>query len=196
MTSTIYQFEDFTLDINRGCLLKAEAELKLRPKVYEALKYLVEHPGRLISKQELIHAVWPDTFVTDDSLVQCTVELRRALNDREQQLLKTVPRRGYLFTAPVIRCAPKADLLPAPDYLDLPERGAHAPAKTGRKRHALPLPRTSLVGREQHVAEASEELRRHDVGVRAMPDPGEEGKTRLAVAVAAAIADQFPAGAQ
>jgi DNA-binding response OmpR family regulator len=40
-----------------------------RPKVYETLKHLVEHPGRLIGKQELMHAVWPDAFVTDDSLV-------------------------------------------------------------------------------------------------------------------------------
>ena len=68
-------------------------------RYYETLKYLVEHPGRLIGKQELMQAVWPDAFVTDDSLVQCTLELRRALDDRSQQLLKTVPRRGYLFTA-------------------------------------------------------------------------------------------------
>ena len=50
-----------------------------------------------------MQAVWPDAFVTDDSLVQCTLELRRALDDRSQQLLKTVPRRGYLFTAAVIQ---------------------------------------------------------------------------------------------
>src|SRR5438270_9023712 len=98
-----YQFGDFTLDVVRGCLLKAGEEIKLRPKVYETLKYLVEHPGQLISKPELMKAVWPDSFVTDDSLVQCTLELRRALDDRTQQLFKTVPRRGYLFTAEVIQ---------------------------------------------------------------------------------------------
>jgi DNA-binding winged helix-turn-helix (wHTH) protein len=68
-----YEFGDFTLDVARGCVLKAGEEIKLRPKVYEALKYLVEHPGRLIGKQELMQAVWPDAFVTDDSLVQCTL---------------------------------------------------------------------------------------------------------------------------
>ena len=75
----IYQFGEFTLDLARGAVLKGDEEIKLRPKVYEALKYLVENSGRLIGKQELIQAVWPDSFVTDDSLVQCTVELRRAL---------------------------------------------------------------------------------------------------------------------
>ena len=99
------------LTCRQGCLLKAGEEVKLRPKVYETLKYLVEHPGRLIGKQELMQAVWPDAFVTDDSLVQCTLELRRALEDRNQQLLKTVPRRGYLFVAEVIQSATKVTVL-------------------------------------------------------------------------------------
>jgi DNA-binding winged helix-turn-helix (wHTH) protein len=90
-----YQFGEFTLDIARGCVLRAGVEIKLRPKVYETLKYLVQHPGQLIGKQELMQAVWPNAFVTDDSLVQCTLELRQALDDGRQQLLKTVPRRGY-----------------------------------------------------------------------------------------------------
>jgi DNA-binding winged helix-turn-helix (wHTH) protein len=96
-----YQFGGFTLDLAKGCVFKGIQEIKLRPKVYEALKYLVEHPGRLVGKQELMQAVWPDSFVTDDSPVQCALELRRALDDRDQQLLKTVPRRGYLFAAKV-----------------------------------------------------------------------------------------------
>ena len=69
-------------------MLKGGEEIKLRPKVYETLKYLVENPGRLISKQELMQAVWPDAFVTDDSLVQCTVELRRALDDRHPAIVE------------------------------------------------------------------------------------------------------------
>jgi DNA-binding winged helix-turn-helix (wHTH) protein len=97
-----YEFGDFTLDIARGCVFKGGEEIKLRPKVYETLRYMVEHSGRLIGKQELMQAVWPDAFVTDDSLVQCTLELRRALDDRGQQLLKTVPRRGYMFAAEVV----------------------------------------------------------------------------------------------
>src|SRR4051795_1734911 len=114
MSSHNYQFGDFTLHTDRGCLLKAGEEVKLRPKVYETLKYLVEHPGRLIGKQELMQAVWPDAFVTDDSLVQCTLELRRALEDRTQPLLKTVPRRGYLFVAEVVQSGAKQPHSPTP----------------------------------------------------------------------------------
>ena len=76
-------------------------------------------PGRLIGKQELMQAVWPDAFVTDDSLVQCTLELRRALDDRDQQLLKTVPRRGYLFAAEVIQLSQKPEHFAAVGLFDL-----------------------------------------------------------------------------
>src|SRR4051812_33798948 len=126
-----------------------------------------------------MQAVWPDSFVTDDSLVQCTLELRRALSDRGQQLFKTVPRRGYVFTAEVIRHATEADSVPMP-----------------ARRHNLPTPRTSLVGREQQVADLTELLLRPDVRLLSLTGPGGAGKTRLAVAVAAAIADQFTAGVQ
>src|SRR5256714_287866 len=94
-------FDGFTVDLTRGCLLRGTKEIKLRPKPFDALKYLVENPGRLISKTELIGVIWPDTAVTDDSLVQCLMEVRRALADDTQQIIKTVPRRGYIFDRPV-----------------------------------------------------------------------------------------------
>ena len=94
-------FDGFTLDLTRGCLLRGSEEIKLRPKPFTALKYLIENPGRLISKSELIEVIWPDTAVTDDSLVQCLIEVRRALNDDAQLMIKTVPRRGYIFDRPV-----------------------------------------------------------------------------------------------
>ena len=94
-------FDGFTLDLTRGCLLRGSEEIKLRPKPFEALTYLVDNAGRLINKTELIQILWPETAVTDDSLVQCMIEVRRALGDEAQQMIKTVPRRGYIFDRPV-----------------------------------------------------------------------------------------------
>jgi predicted ATPase/DNA-binding winged helix-turn-helix (wHTH) protein len=191
-----YQFGEFTLDLVKGCVQKGVREIKLRPKVYEALKYLVEHPGRLIDKQELMQAVWPDSFVTDDSLVQCTLELRRALEDRDQKLLKTVPRRGYVFAAEVIQLAQKTDDFTTTDLFDLADGRELPSAKMANKCRDLPIPRTSLIGREQQVAEASALLLRPDVRLLTFTGPGGAGKTRLAVAVASAIGEQFAAGVQ
>ena len=196
-----YQFGEFLLDSTRGCLFKAGVEVKLRPKVFETLRYLAQHPGRLISKQELMQAVWPDAFVTDDSLVQCTLELRRALEDRTQQLLKTVPRRGYLFTSAVIQIPAPLDNFP-PTHLahsndSFPLTGGLAlPSPKIRKRRDLPAPRTSFIGREQQLKEAAELLLRKDVRLLSLTGPGGAGKTRLAIALAAAMTEQFTAGVQ
>jgi TolB-like protein len=97
-----WSFAGLVLDLARGCLLRGTREIRLRPKSFEVLKYLVEHNRRLVSKDELIKAVWTHSFVTDDSLVQCLREVRRALGDGAQQIIKTVPRRGYLFEAEVM----------------------------------------------------------------------------------------------
>lgn len=189
-----YRFGEFTLDVARGCLLRSEEEIKLRPKVYEALKYLVENPGRLIGKAELIQAVWPDTFVTDDSLVQCTLELRRALGDRDQQLLKTVPRRGYLFTPEVTQSWLGHEISrvrPDPDQT-LRRSVPHA----ARPLVAMPTPRTPLIGREKEVAKAADFLLDPNVRLLSLTGAGGAGKTRLAIAVASRVSDQFRAGVQ
>ncbi len=191
-----YEFGAFRLDVDKGCLFKGREEIRLRPKVFEALKYFVENPGRLISKKELIQAVWPDTFVTDDSLVQCTVELRRGLGDSAQQLLKTVPRRGYVFTAQVLRKPAEDDVSPA-----VQEFGDEAPSKSAfvrssKKRLEIPVPRTSLIGREQQLADAVRLLLRPDVRLLTLVGPGGAGKTRLALAVAEAVKEHFSAGVQ
>ena len=194
-SSSTYHFGQFTLDIARGCVLKGGKEIKIRPKVYETLKYLVENPGRLIGKQELIQAVWPDTFVTDDSLVQCAVELRRALEDHNQEIVKTVPRRGYLFRAQVAKYPFQANDVSATETVRLSGSGK-PPARVVRKRHDLPRPRTSLVGREQQVLQAAELLLQENVRLLSLTGPGGAGKTRLGIAVAEKVADRFTAGVQ
>jgi eukaryotic-like serine/threonine-protein kinase len=96
-----YSFGDFTLDLERGFLRRGDAEITLAPKPFEVLTYLVTHHGKLVTKAALIEAVWQDTAVTDNSLAQCLFEIRRALGDDSQQLIRTIARRGYMFAAPV-----------------------------------------------------------------------------------------------
>src|SRR4051812_43924910 len=101
----MYHFEGFTLDPARCLLRSADREVELRPKSFEVLRYLVENAHRLIQKEELIKAIWPHVIVTDDSLTQCVSEARQAIGDASQIIIKTVPRRGYRFTASVSRLA-------------------------------------------------------------------------------------------
>jgi DNA-binding winged helix-turn-helix (wHTH) protein/TolB-like protein/Tfp pilus assembly protein PilF len=94
-----YSFDDFAVDLTAGCLLRNGREVKLRPKSFETLRYLVENNGRLVSKDELMRALWPDSFVTENSLVKCMKDVRVALEDESQRYIRTVPKRGYIFTA-------------------------------------------------------------------------------------------------
>ncbi|HYJ39688.1 MAG TPA: winged helix-turn-helix domain-containing protein [Steroidobacteraceae bacterium] len=90
-------FGRFVLDLRRGVLLLDGREVVLRPKTFAVLSHLVQHPDRLVSKEELLAAVWPNLVVTDDTLVQSIGELRRALGETGARLIVTVPRRGYRF---------------------------------------------------------------------------------------------------
>ena len=102
-THRTYSFGEFTLDLDRGALLKAGADIKLRPKSFEVLSYLVERHGRLVSKDELLNALWGRTVVTEDAVTQCLIDIRRAIRDQSQKTIRTVPKRGYIFDLPVTK---------------------------------------------------------------------------------------------
>lgn len=163
-----YRFGDFVLEPERASLLKAGQEIRLRPKVFDALRYLIENRGRLVPKEELIQTLWPEAFVTDDSLVQCMVELRRALDDRSQEMLKTVPRRGYIFTAAV---TPQASESEFSVTAALPQ--------VVRGDHRLPVARTPLLGRERELESVQHLLRDPAVRLVTLTGAGGSGKTRL-----------------
>jgi formylglycine-generating enzyme required for sulfatase activity/DNA-binding winged helix-turn-helix (wHTH) protein len=104
------RFDRFTLDLTRGSLRTGTQDIELRPKVFEVLRYLVENAGRLVPKQELCEAVWPNVYVSDDSLAQCIRQLRDGLGDDAHRLIKTVHRRGYLLDAVVTPAATQQSL--------------------------------------------------------------------------------------
>jgi TolB-like protein/DNA-binding winged helix-turn-helix (wHTH) protein len=95
----LIRFDRYMLDLRRGTLRSGEDDIEIRPKTFEVLKLLVENAGRLVSKDEIVATVWPGVFVTDDSVVQCVKEVRRALGQDGERLVKTVPRRGYRLEA-------------------------------------------------------------------------------------------------
>jgi len=99
----VFRFASFRLDLARGCIFDGDREIDLRPKSFEVLRYLVENAGRLVPKDELIGRIWPNVIVNEDSLARCVSDVRQAVRDETQQIIKTVPRRGYLFLAPVSR---------------------------------------------------------------------------------------------
>ncbi|MBS0452630.1 MAG: winged helix-turn-helix domain-containing protein [Proteobacteria bacterium] len=90
-------FGDFAFDPDRQELSRGGAPIALTPKSLALLLYFLSHPQRVLAKDELITAIWGAVVVTDDSLVQCVKDLRGAMEDKEQKLIRTLPRRGYMF---------------------------------------------------------------------------------------------------
>jgi TolB-like protein len=101
-----HKFAGFSLDRERGLLRDGKVDVQLRAKSLELLLHLVSNAGRVVSKSELLDAVWNGLAISEDSLTQCIHDVRRALGDSEQKLVRTVPRRGYLFPAEMLE-APK-----------------------------------------------------------------------------------------
>jgi DNA-binding winged helix-turn-helix (wHTH) protein len=95
---SVHRFKGFVLDLDRGALLTTTGEeIPLRRKSFELLRLLVKNAGRLLDRDLINQAIWPDATVTDDGITQCVGDIRRALGNDTQEILKTVPRRRYLM---------------------------------------------------------------------------------------------------
>ncbi len=111
-TTSSYKFGPFHLDVGERLLLRQGKVVPLTQKAFETLLALVRQSGHLLEKDELMKAVWADTFVEESNLSQTIFLLRRALgqNDGNEKYIETVPRRGYRFIAPVTESrAPRAE---------------------------------------------------------------------------------------
>ncbi len=136
------------LDLEHEQLRCGGKALHLRPKSFALLRYLVAHPGRVLSKDELVEAVWPRTAISDSVLAVSITELRRALGDMAHapQYLETVPRRGYRWRGAL------------PTTASPPDPTGSAPAAP----LAPPLP----IGRDAEVAQLHEWLAQARRGMR------------------------------
>lgn len=103
----LYQFDEFEVDPSKRAFLRNGAPVLISPKAFEVLLYLVANPGRVVSKEELLKAVWPDSFVEESNLAQHVSWLRKGLADKANYVV-TVPGRGYQFTAQVRTEVPAA----------------------------------------------------------------------------------------
>lgn len=95
--ATVIRLGDVVLDLDRGTLTRDGQVVPLRSKSFRLLSELASQPGRVMSKQELLDAVWPDVIVTEASLSQAVHDVRRALGDEAGQVLRTVARRGFML---------------------------------------------------------------------------------------------------
>ncbi|MGE3844232.1 MAG: winged helix-turn-helix domain-containing protein, partial [Vicinamibacterales bacterium] len=99
MKAPTFRFGDICVDIERVAVTRAGASVDLEPKAFDVLRTLLEHRDRLVTKDELLNAVWPDTFVTPNVLTRAIAQLRKALGDDavEAKYIQTVTKRGYRF---------------------------------------------------------------------------------------------------
>src|SRR4051794_26389493 len=98
-----YYFGEYHVDTSKRLLLRNGDSLALTPKVFDTLLYLLQHQGKIVEKNALMHAIWPDTAVEENNLSQNISNLRRILGDERgaNQYIATIPGKGYRFTAAV-----------------------------------------------------------------------------------------------
>ncbi len=111
-------FQSFRLDTMNHCLWSGEKRVRIPPKAFDVLRYLVENPGRLVTQDELLEALWSETYVNPEILRKYILDIRRILGDRPDKpvFIETVTKRGYRFIAPVAEDTEAAPAsLPAPD---------------------------------------------------------------------------------
>jgi predicted ATPase len=146
------QFGEFGLDTLNECLWRSDKPIALPPKPFAVLRYLVEHPARLITHDELLEALWPETYVQPQVLRTYMLELRKVLGDDAAQprFIQTLPKRGYRFVASVTESADLTAILSSSAPPTFPPREAA----------------TRIVNREEEIAQLSAQLELAAAGQR------------------------------
>ena len=100
---SVYEFGDVRVDLGRMAAVRGGSVIPLEPKAFDVLVHLIEHRDRLVTKDELLDAVWAGTFVTPNVLSRAVAQIRKALGEETHDVryIETLPKRGYRFIAPV-----------------------------------------------------------------------------------------------
>lgn len=109
-------FHAFRLDTVNHCVWRGKARLSLAPKAFDVLRYLFEHADRLVAQEEILEALWPETYVNPEVVKKYVLGIRKALGDdpANPAFIATFPRRGYQFVAPVREETPAQHSTTAP----------------------------------------------------------------------------------
>jgi serine/threonine-protein kinase len=156
--SSLYEFGDFRMDTAERLLSRRDGTaVPLTPRVFETLRYLVEHSGTVLEKERLMEAVWPDSIVEENNLSQNISTLRRAFGETpgSQRYIVTVPGRGYRFVANVTRSDNTVEPLDQAQLLERPIAKANgesivpmsqvSSAPRTRKRYTFALAISALI---------------------------------------------------
>jgi Predicted ATPase len=175
----VFSFADMQVDVGAHRLIRAGKEVGVEPKAFAVLLEFLAHPDQMLSRDQLLDAVWGHTYVTQATLNRLVVQLRRALGDDIQspRYIQTVRGLGYRFIAPITStsgAAPPALSFAPPVHARLPER-------TG-----------ALIGRERAIVELEELL--GSARLVTVTGPGGIGKTQAALETARVCAQAFPDG--
>lgn len=145
------QFASFRLDTSNECLWHDEIKISIPPRPFAVLRYLVENPGRLITHDELLDALWPETYVQPQVLRTYMLDLRKVLGDdpAHPQFIQTLPKRGYCFIAAVTESS-----------------GANRPLTVSPHTENAPEPPGPLLGRSDELDRLAREAQKLSGGER------------------------------
>src|SRR5215813_1039479 len=129
--SLFFLFPPFRLELENEQLWRESELIPLRRKTFAVLRYLVEHHGQLVTKDQLFAAVWAETYVEDVAVAICIRELRKALGDeaRTPRFIETIRGRGYRFLAPLTIAQPPSQQSQANSQLSFPALRPQLPAR-------------------------------------------------------------------
>jgi TolB-like protein/DNA-binding winged helix-turn-helix (wHTH) protein len=115
LTSNLYEFDEFRLDAQSRVLKRGGTTVSLTPKAFDVLLFLIQNAGRIVTKDELMKAVWPDSFVEESNLTQTIFMVRKALDETaDRRYILTVQGQGYRFLVPVTEAERNAPEIEAP----------------------------------------------------------------------------------
>src|SRR5882724_752761 len=188
------EFPPFRLDTANQCLWRgdgaAEERIPLAPRAFDVLRYLVEHPGRLVAHDELLEALWPKTYVQPEVLKSHIASIRAVLGDgaRKPLFIETLSRRGYRFIAPVTEGGLASHAAARENYAKAATPAGPPPSRTTN----LPEAVSELIGREAELGQITALATEHRLV--SLVGAGGIGKTRLGLEVGRHLLRRFADG--